>query len=58
MSDARSSDAWAIKLLVLALFILDNIHSFICCVTMYRWLVTYYGDPSILAESPWTFTVE
>ncbi|KAK4054032.1 hypothetical protein OIO90_003677 [Microbotryomycetes sp. JL221] len=54
--DPEEKKTW--KWMVGFLFIMDNLHSAFCCVTMYLWTVTHYGEMAYLAKAPWSFAID
>ncbi|KAI5481307.1 hypothetical protein MNV49_004929 [Pseudohyphozyma bogoriensis] len=44
--------------MVTGMLILDWVHTALSCFTIYDWTVTFYGDPTHLVNSPFSFAVD
>ncbi|OAV93449.1 hypothetical protein PTTG_01606 [Puccinia triticina 1-1 BBBD Race 1] len=42
---------------VIALFVLDILHTAFSQVTLWQWFVAHYGDPTAVIKAPWSFAM-
>ncbi|KAM0789933.1 hypothetical protein ACM66B_006773 [Microbotryomycetes sp. NB124-2] len=54
--DSEEKCTW--KWMVGFLFVMDNFHSVICCITIYLWTVTHALNPTYLVKAPWSFAID
>ncbi|GJN93062.1 hypothetical protein Rhopal_006107-T1 [Rhodotorula paludigena] len=49
----KSKEPWYYVVMVIAMTLLDLLHSGFAINTCYHWMVTNFGNPSVIAISPW-----
>ncbi|GAA5868399.1 hypothetical protein JCM8547_002180 [Rhodosporidiobolus lusitaniae] len=58
VSCRKSREPWSYMAMVAIIDVLDILHSIFAVNTVYTWCVDNFGNPSIIALSPWSFTAE
>ncbi|BGP42827.1 hypothetical protein JCM10449v2_006839 [Rhodotorula kratochvilovae] len=58
MNSRKTHEPWGYIVLVAGVTLCDLLHSAFAINTIWLWIVENYGNPAILALSPWSFTAE